>query len=96
LSVPIPDLDARKEILKIHLEKKPLAEDVKIDELAEKTQGYSGADLAALANTASMLVIKKHIIKSKTLEKAKEKLKELKISMKDFEKTLIKMKPSTQ
>ena len=96
LSIPIPDLDARKEILKIHLEKKPLAEDVKIDELAEKTQGYSGADLAGLANTTSMLVIKEHIIKSKTLEKAKEKLKELKISMKDFEKTLIKMKPSTQ
>ena len=94
LSVPVPDLDARKDILKIHLEKKPLAEDVKIDQLAEKTEGYSGADLAALCNTTSMLVIKEHITKSKTIEKAKEKLKDLKISMKDFEKTLEKMKPS--
>jgi len=53
LKVPVPDLDARKQILKIHLEKKPLADDVKIDELADKTEGYSGADLAALANTTS-------------------------------------------
>jgi len=95
LSVPVPDLDARKDILKIHLEKKPLADDVKIAVLAEKTEGYSGADLAALANTTSMLVIKEHITKSKTLEKAKENLKGLKITMKDFEKTLEKMKPST-
>jgi len=94
LNVPVPDLDARKAILKIHLEKKPLAEDVKIDTLAEKTEGYTGADLAALANTTSMLVIKEHITKSKTLEKAKETLKDLKISMKYFEKTLEKMKPS--
>jgi transitional endoplasmic reticulum ATPase len=96
LSVPVPDLEARKQILKIHLEKKPLADDVKIDVLADKTEGYSGADLAALANSTSMLVIKEHITKSKTLEKAKETLKDLKISMKDFEKTLEKMKPSTQ
>ncbi len=94
LSVPIPDLEARKDILKIQLEKKPLADDVKIDMLAEKTEGYSGADIAALANTTSMLVIKEHITKSKTLEKAKEKLKELRITMKDFEKSLEKIKPS--
>ncbi|MCW4022616.1 MAG: CDC48 family AAA ATPase [archaeon] len=96
LSVPVPDLEGRKAILKIHLEKKPLADDVKIDVLAEKTDGYSGADLAALANTTSMLVIKEHITKSKSLEKAKEGLKDLKITMKDFEKTLEKMKPSAK
>jgi transitional endoplasmic reticulum ATPase len=94
LSVPVPDLEARKEILKIHLKDKPLAEDVDVGKLAEKTEGYSGADIAALCNTASMLVIKEHIIKSKTVEKAKEKMKDLKISMKYFEKTLEKMKPS--
>jgi transitional endoplasmic reticulum ATPase len=95
LSVPVPDLDAREEILRIHLDKKPLADDVKIDQLAEKTEKYTGADLAALANTTAMLVIKEHITKSKTLEKAKENLKDLKITMKDFEKTLEKMKPSS-
>jgi transitional endoplasmic reticulum ATPase len=95
LNVPVPDLEARKEILKIHLRKKPLAKDVNVDILAEKTEGYSGADIAALCNTASMLVIKEHITKSKTIEEAKAKLKNLKISMKYFKKTLEKMKPST-
>ncbi len=95
LSVPVPDLEARKEILKIHLKKKPLAKDVNMEKLAEKTEGYSGADIAALCNNASMLVIKEHITKSKTLEKAKEKLKSLKISMKDFENTMEKMKLSS-
>ena len=95
LNVPVPDLEARKEILKIHLQNKPLAKDVNADQLAEKTEGYSGADLAALCNNASMLVIKEHITNSKTIEKAKEKLKDLKISMKYFEKTLEKMKPSS-
>jgi transitional endoplasmic reticulum ATPase len=95
LNVPVPDLEARKEILKIHLQNKPLAKDVSTDQLAEKTEGYTGADLAALCNTASMLVIKRHIRKSKTIEKAKEKLKGLKISMRDFEKTLEKMKTSS-
>jgi transitional endoplasmic reticulum ATPase len=96
LNVPVPDLEARKDILKINLEKKHLTDDVKIDVLAEKTDGYSGADLAALANTTAMLVIKEHIARSKTLERAKENLKDLKISMKDFEKTLEKIKPTSQ
>jgi transitional endoplasmic reticulum ATPase len=96
LEVPVPDMDSRKEILQIHLNKKPLAGDVKIDVLGEKTENFTGADLAALANTTAMLVIKEHITKSKTLEKAKENLKDLKITMKDFEKVLEKMKPSTE
>ena len=95
LNVPVPDLEARKEILKIHLQNKPVAKDVNADQLAEKTEGYSGADIAALCNAASMLVIKEHITNSKTIEKAKEKLKDLKISMRYFEKTLEKMKPSS-
>jgi transitional endoplasmic reticulum ATPase len=96
LRVPIPDLEARKEILKIHLKNKPLTKDVNVDQLAENTEGYSGADVAALCNMASMLVIKEYITNSKTVEKAKEKLKDLKISMKFFEKSLEKMKSSTQ
>ena len=95
LHVPIPDLEARKEILRIHLKGKPIAKDVNVDQLAEKTKGFSGADIAALANTAAMLVIKEHIAKSKTIEEAKEKAKDLKISMKDLEKTLEKIKPSS-
>jgi transitional endoplasmic reticulum ATPase len=92
LHVPIPDLEARKEIMKIHLKRKPLAEDVSVDQLAEKTKGYSGADLASLCNTAVMLAIKKHIVESKTVAEAKEKAKDLKVPMRYFKEALGKVK----
>ncbi|MEM2454845.1 MAG: CDC48 family AAA ATPase, partial [Candidatus Bathyarchaeia archaeon] len=79
LYVPLPDLEARKEILGIHLRRKPLAEDVDIEELAKKTEGYTGADLAAICNTAVMLAIREHVMNNKTPEEAKKSLKELKV-----------------
>ncbi|MEM2820590.1 MAG: CDC48 family AAA ATPase, partial [Candidatus Bathyarchaeia archaeon] len=90
LYVPLPDLEARKEILKIHLRKKPLAEDIDIDELAKRTEGYTGADLSAICNTAVMLAIREHIMNSKGPEEAKENLKELKVYKRHFEEALKK------
>ena len=49
LFVPPPDKESRVQVFKIHTKKKPLAEDVKIDQLANKTEGYTGADIAALS-----------------------------------------------
>ena len=92
LEVPLPDLEARKDIIKIHLKGKPLGKDVDINELAEKTSGYSGADLAAICNAAVMLVIKKHITKSKTEEQIKEGVSKLKVTMKDLLASLSKVK----
>jgi len=53
--VDIPDVEGRKEILKVHLRGKPLAEDVNIDVLARRTPGFTGADLANLVNEAALL-----------------------------------------
>jgi cell division protease FtsH len=53
--VDIPDVEGRKEILKVHLRGKPLAEDVDIDVLARRTPGFTGADLANLVNEAALL-----------------------------------------
>src|SRR5687767_3983338 len=50
LYVPPPDKEARMQILKIHTSKKPLADDVNIDTIANQTEGYTGADIAALAS----------------------------------------------
>src|SRR5216110_708797 len=61
LLVPPPDLEARKQIFRIHTKKTPLAEDVNLDELARKTDGYTGADIVSICNTAVMLSIKEHI-----------------------------------
>ncbi|MEM3423279.1 MAG: CDC48 family AAA ATPase, partial [Nitrososphaeria archaeon] len=49
--VPLPDRAARKQILEIHFKGKPLSPEVSIDRIADITDGFSGADLAAIANT---------------------------------------------
>jgi cell division protease FtsH len=52
--VALPELAAREEILRVHTQKKPLATDVDLHALAESTPGFSGADLANLANEAAL------------------------------------------
>jgi len=52
--VPLPDEEARKEIFKIHLKKKAIAEDVKIEELVKKTKGFSGAEIAEICRLAGL------------------------------------------
>jgi transitional endoplasmic reticulum ATPase len=89
--IPAPDLEGRKQILRIHTAKKPLAGDVDIDDLARRTDGYSGADLAALTNEAVMLSIRALVAKNKEI--TPEQLKEAKISMAFFNQALEKVKP---
>jgi len=87
--VPVPDKKAREEIFRIHLGGKPLAEDVKIEELAEKTEGYTGADIEAICNEATMLAIREYI----TNHGDPENPKKAKIFMRHFEEALNKVKP---
>jgi cell division protease FtsH len=53
--VGLPDIKGREEILKVHARGKPLADDVKLDELAKSTPGFTGADLENLLNEAALL-----------------------------------------
>lgn len=57
--IDMPDIAAREEILKVHAKGKPLASDVNIQTLAERTPGFSGADLANLLNEAAILAVRK-------------------------------------
>jgi len=50
-----PDLKDREEILKVHVKKKPLSKEVELKRIAERTPGFSGADLANLLNEAAIL-----------------------------------------
>jgi transitional endoplasmic reticulum ATPase len=93
LFVPPPDLEARKQIFKIHTRKTPLADDVNLDDLARKTDGYTGADIASLANTGVMLALREHISKAKDPEDAKKRAKGLKVAKRHFEEALQKIKP---
>jgi len=56
--VPPPDKQARLEILKVHTRKVALDEDVSLEELAERTEGYTGADLAALVREATLRALR--------------------------------------
>jgi cell division protease FtsH len=56
----LPDLKDREDILKIHTRNKPLEEEVNLREIAERTPGFSGADLANLVNEAAILAARRN------------------------------------
>jgi len=93
LYVPPPDRDSRLQILKIHAKRKPLAEDVSIEQLADKTDGYTGADLASLSSAAVMLSLREHIKKYPDPKEAEKYNQDLKITMKHFEEAMKKIRP---
>jgi transitional endoplasmic reticulum ATPase len=92
--VPPPDLQARKEILKIHTRGKPLAPDVDLDELAKKMENYTGAEIAAVCNEATMLAIRDIVLENGG-ELSEEELEKKKIGKKYFEKAMEHIEPRT-
>ncbi len=58
--VGLPDIKGREAILKVHSKGKPLGSDVKLDELAKSTPGFTGADLENLLNEAALLAARKN------------------------------------
>ncbi len=56
----LPDIKDREAILKIHAQGKPLASDVSLQKVAQRTPGFTGADLQSLLNEASILAAKKN------------------------------------
>jgi cell division protease FtsH len=74
--VPLPDVRGREQILKVHMRKLPLAEDVKPQLIARGTPGFSGADLANLVNEAALFAARfnKRTVTMDEFEKAKDKI----------------------
>ncbi len=91
IQVGAPDLETRKAILKVHFKRKPLAEDVNLDEVAQKTDGYTGADLAAIANEAVMSAIREAVASGKGEDP--EAMKETKVLMKHVMDAVEKHRP---
>ncbi len=60
VTIDLPDRDDREAILKIHARKKPLAEDVQLRTIAERTPGFSGADLYSLMNEGAILAAREN------------------------------------
>ena len=76
VTVPLPDIRGREQILKVHMKKTPTSNDVKPKLLARGTPGFSGADLANLVNEAALFAARasKKIVTMDDFEKAKDKI----------------------
>jgi transitional endoplasmic reticulum ATPase len=107
LEIPLPNNDSIKEILKIHMARKPIDKTVDMDKLVSLAKGFSGADIAALVNAAAMSAIKEHIAvyrSDRTKEKSELEYTDesqgqkrkvpLNITMKHFESAIKKIKPN--
>ena len=89
--IPLPDIASRKEILKIHLSKMPVSENVTVEWLAEIVENYSGADLETLCREAGMLALREHI--KPGMSKEELILDDITINKNHFERALERIKP---
>lgn len=89
-----PDKESRKAIFGIHTKNRPLADDVDLEELADKTDGCTGADIAAICNEAVMNAVR-HLI-SENPEPKDEDIQNCRVSKEDFEKALDKFGPKSR
>ncbi|BCS90602.1 MAG: AAA family ATPase Cdc48 [Candidatus Micrarchaeota archaeon] len=95
IEIGVPDRNARKEILQIHTRNMPLDKDVDLDLLADRTHGYTGADIAALCREAAMNALRKiipEVLGKKSVPV--EVLQKLKVTMDDFLKAYASIQPS--
>ncbi|NMP33387.1 ATP-dependent zinc metalloprotease FtsH [Thalassotalea sp. M1531] len=76
VTVGLPDIRGREQILKVHMRKVPLADDVKAAVIARGTPGFSGADLANLVNEAALFAARgsRRLVSMEEFEKAKDKI----------------------
>ncbi|WP_321211482.1 CDC48 family AAA ATPase [Methanothermobacter sp. DP] len=95
IEIGVPDREERKEILQIHTRGMPLAEDVDLDELAEITHGFVGADLESLCKESAMRVLRRVLPEIKADEEIpKEVLKKMIVTRADFKEALKEVQPS--
>ncbi|AFS81772.1 ATPase AAA [Candidatus Nitrosopumilus koreensis AR1] len=87
IEVPNPDAKGRQNIFEIHTKKKPLASDVNIAKLVELTDGFSGAEIAAVANRAAIAALKKYV------GGKAQNVKDIKISQQELIDAIDKVKP---
>jgi len=96
IEIGVPDKDGRKEVLQIHTRGMPLEENVDLDEMADVTHGFVGADLESLAKEAAMRVLRRILpeIKSDEEEIPKEVLQKIIVKKADFKEALKEIQPS--
>lgn len=95
--IPLPNFESRKELIKINLRTVEMAADVDIDEVARRTEGYSGDDLTNVCRDASLNGMRRKIA-GKTRDEiknmSKDEISNDPVAMCDFEEALRKVQPS--
>lgn len=98
IQIPMPDKDSRRQILEITAKVIPAVSDkneldyVNLDKISEMTDGMSGADVAAIANTAVSIVIHEYLDKHPTKEELEKATTSAKVTMRHFEEAVKKVK----
>src|SRR5881409_2547760 len=91
--VPNPDSQTRAKILEIHAKGKPIDENVNLQKISEQmTEGFSGADTAAIVNTSIWIVLHEYLAKYPTPEEAAKHASEAHVMMRHFEEAVRKIK----
>jgi len=91
IEIPMPDKTSRNDIFKIHLRNKPLATNVDIDKMAGDMEGYTGADIQAICEEATLLTIRKAVVNKNINTRDAESVKEVKISKSEFDEAFEKV-----
>lgn len=95
IEIGVPDKDGRQEVLEIHTRGMPLDEKVDLNEIADTTHGFVGADLEMLCKEAAMRVLRRVLPDIKADEEIpKETLKKMIINKSDFKEALKEIQPS--
>ncbi len=94
--IPLPDKAARREILKISTKGVPIAKDVDFDRVVEMTEGFSGADMASLTNTAVSIVLQGFISKYPKPDDAKKHVDDAIVTMEQFVEAIKKVRSSRE
>lgn len=96
IEIGVPDKKGRFNILQIHTRGMPLAQDVNLDELAQNTHGFVGADLAALGKESAMKALRRYLPKINLDEEQipAEVLESMEVKKEDFEEALKEVQPS--
>jgi transitional endoplasmic reticulum ATPase len=88
VEIPLPNKESRKKIFELHLKERPISEDVDIEKLAEKVEGYTGADIKGICEEATLLSIRRGIYDIKIDSENPETFKQVKITNADFENAI--------
>ena len=91
VEIPMPDKESREVIYKIHLKNKPLTNDIDISKMAEELEGYTGADIQAICEEATLLTIRKTLADERINTSDPESVKKVKISRDEFDQAMEKI-----